>query len=86
MPFLSLSRPAKLASFAVVNFARENCNEYVNTVLRVSQSHGIEIPSTTMEAATQHLEDLSVYYPEGDAVNDVSHTFDAKAFLALHHV
>ena len=69
-------RPAKLASFAVVNFTgnSRSCYDFIKKVLQVSQSHGIEIPSMTMDAAKddRYLDLVSVHYNGHNAIDDVS--------------
>jgi hypothetical protein len=64
-------RPAKLASFAVVNFTNrdDSCYDFVKTALRVAESHGIEIPSTTKDIPLHHVAE---HYHGRDAVGDVS--------------
>ena len=78
MSFQLYYRPAKLVSFAVINFTGNNrsssCYEFIKKVLDVSQSHGIEIPSMTMDAAKddRYLDLVSVHYNGHNAIDDVS--------------
>ena len=78
MSFQLYYRPAKLVSFAVINFTGNNrsssCYEFIKKVLDVSQSHGIEIPSMTMDAAKddRYLDLVSVHYSGHNAIDDVS--------------
>ncbi len=64
-------RPAKLTSFAVVNFAKEaSCYDFVKTTLRVAQSHGIEIPSMTRD--DRWLDCVTEHYNGRHPVDEVS--------------
>lgn len=67
-------RPSKLASFAVVNFTNDkrSCDDFIRTVLRVARSHGIDIPSVTMETADRYLDHVSVHYSGRNDIDDVS--------------
>lgn len=68
-------RPAKLTSFGLVNFNNNKgaCYELAKTVMRVAESHGLVIPSITMEISRSDrlLEELSVNYTGRDAVEEV---------------
>ncbi|KAL7551535.1 hypothetical protein ACHAWF_014721 [Thalassiosira exigua] len=67
------SRPSKLTSFVVVNFApgkERSCHEYVRTVMRVAQNHGIEIPQMTMDLCQHNLDHLTERYAGHDAESD----------------
>ena len=68
-------RPAKLASFAVVNFANKtSCYDFIKTTLKVAQSHGIEIPSITMDIGRDDrwLDRVTEHYDGRDSVGEVS--------------
>jgi len=40
--------------------------------LRVARSHGIDIPSVTMETADRYLDHVSVHYSGRNDIDDVS--------------
>lgn len=71
---VTFSRPAKLTSFALVNFTndRRSCYEYIERQMKVAQSHGMVIPSTIMKfSCDSHYIDLVTEHYQGrDPVND----------------
>ena len=72
----SRGRRANITSFAVVNFTpdKASCYDLVKRILRVAQSHGIEIPST-MEAASRDdrwLDCVTEHYSGRNSVDEVS--------------
>ena len=64
------TRPATLSSFAVMNFSGRSCNNFIETVVRVARSHGIEIPSILDERNERMLGYLTEHYRGGDPVDD----------------
>mmetsp|Transcript_13918 Transcript_13918/g.25407 ORF Transcript_13918/g.25407 Transcript_13918/m.25407 type:complete len:806 (-) Transcript_13918:62-2479(-) len=62
-------RGATINSFVVVDFSHKKglCEEYVDTLLRVSESHGIQIPSLVKEIGPRHA---TVHYNGRNAVDD----------------
>ena len=86
---IPISRPAVASSFVVVNFTnnKDSCYKFVKTVMKVARSHGIDIPSTTMDVSQhgidvpsttmdisrdRYLDLVTVHYNGGDEVGNVS--------------
>ena len=78
----SSTRPATLSSFAVMDFTNDRrfshddernryCSDmFIETVVRVARSHGIEIPSVLNEHNDHMLDCLTEHYRGGDPVDD----------------
>ena len=69
---ISSSRPAKLNSFAVVNFSsdKRSCHHFMTTTLKVMGNHGIDIASEVK--GDRNLDLVTEHYSRSNPVPDVS--------------
>lgn len=56
--FQQFTRPATLNSFVVADFTnnKRSCEEFVGTLLKVADRHGVQIPASTMDIGRRYLD------------------------------